>query len=98
MLMSGEWQVDFVADIIEAMDRDGLSRIDVTTEAEGWWAQEVDNCSQLTLHRLADSWYNGKNIEGKRGGFMIYVGGFPRYVQLCQDAVQNGYKGFVRSA
>ncbi|MEC3948158.1 flavin-containing monooxygenase [Sphingobium sp. HWE2-09] len=98
MLMSGEWQVDFVADIIEEMDRDGLSRIDVTTEAEGWWAQEVDNCSQLTLHRLADSWYNGKNIEGKRGGFMIYVGGFPRYVQLCRDAVQNGYKGFVRSA
>lgn len=98
MITAGEWQVDYVANIIDEMERDGLSRIDVTREAEGWWAEEVETCSHYTLHRLADSWYNGKNIEGKEGGFMIYAGGFPRYADLCTDAINNGYKGFIRSA
>ena len=51
----------------------------------------------MTVHRLAQSWYNGKNIEGKKGGFMIYVGGFPRFAQLSNEAIAEGYKGFVRS-
>lgn len=97
MIMAGEWQVDFVAKIIDEMERDNLSRIDVTSEAEGWWAEEVDTCSQYTLHRLADSWYNGKNIAGKEGGFMIYIGGFPRYAELCTAALNDDYRGFVRS-
>ena len=32
--------------------------------------------SRQTLHRLADSWYNAKNIEGKKGGCIIHVGVF----------------------
>lgn len=98
MLTSGEWQVDFVARIIDEMERDGLCRIDTTIEAERLWAEEVEMCAQHTLHRFTDSWYNGKNIEGKKGGFMIYIGGFPRFAQLCQAAVNDGYKGFIRSA
>jgi cyclohexanone monooxygenase len=30
----GEWQVNFVADIVAALDRDGYARIDTTEEAE----------------------------------------------------------------
>ena len=97
MLMVGEWQVNFVADIIESLESDGFSRIDATEEAEGWWAEEVDMLSRHTLHRLADSWYNAKNIEGKKGGFMIYVGGFPRFAQLSNEAIADNFKGFVRS-
>jgi cyclohexanone monooxygenase len=97
MLMTGEWQVDFVANIVESLDRDGYSRIDTTEEAEGWWAEEIETLSRYTLHRTADSWYNGANIEGKKGGFMIYVGGFPRFARLCTEAIENDYRGFVRS-
>ena len=96
MLSTGEWQVDFAADLIEALERDGLSRIDTTTEAETWWADEIEAMSRYTLHRLADSWYNAGNIAGKKGGFMIYVGGFPRFAQLCNEAVGDGFRGFVR--
>jgi cyclohexanone monooxygenase len=53
--------------------------------------------SQHTLHRLANSWYNAKNVEGKKGGFMIYVGGFPRFTRLSNEAIQEGFRGFIRS-
>lgn len=97
MLMVGEWQVQFVADIIAALERDGYSRIDTTEEAEREWAEEIDMLSRNTLHSLADSWYNAKNIEGKPGGFMIYVGGFPRFAELNKAAIANDFHGFVRS-
>jgi cation diffusion facilitator CzcD-associated flavoprotein CzcO len=97
MITTGEWQVNWTADIIDAMAREGLTYIDVTPEAEGEWAREVDMVAEQSLHKFADSWYNGKNIEGKQGGMMIYVGGFPRFAQLCESAVANGYKGFIRN-
>lgn len=97
MITTGEWQVDWTAKIIEDMERDGFSRIDVTEEAESLWADEIEMCSNQSVHKLADSWYNAKNIEGKKGGFMIYVGGFPRFRQLSEEAVREGYKGFLRS-
>ena len=97
MITMGEWQVEFVADMIDDLEKDGYSRIDTTEEAEQDWAAEINFAASNTVHHLADGWYNGKNIEGKKGGFMIYVGGFPRYRQLSESAVRNGYEGFVRS-
>ena len=97
MITTGEWQVNYIANIIADQEREGLSRIDTTPAAETWWDEEVDAVSRMTVHRLAQSWYNGKNIEGKKGGFMIYVGGFPRFAQLSNEAIAEGYKGFVRS-
>jgi cation diffusion facilitator CzcD-associated flavoprotein CzcO len=97
MITSGEWQVNWTAGVIEDLARDGFTRIDATEAAEQSWAEEVDMVSQGTVHKEADSWYNAKNIEGKKGGFMIYIGGFPRFTGLCDAAVNEGYKGFVRS-
>jgi cation diffusion facilitator CzcD-associated flavoprotein CzcO len=97
MLMVGEWQVNLVGDIIDSLERDHYSRIDTSEEAEGWWAEEVNMLSHNTLHRFANSWYNAKNIEGKKGGFMIYVGGFPRFARLNNEAIADGFRGFIRS-
>ena len=97
MITTGEWQVNWVASIVDEMNRAGYTRIDVTEEAEMSWSTEIAQASEHTVHKLADSWYNAKNIEGKKGGFMIYVGGFDRFKQLSEDAVAEGYKGFVRT-
>ena len=97
MITTGEWQVNWTADVIEEMERSGLSRIDTTEEAESWWGEQTEAASHYTVHRLADSWYNGRNIEGKKSGFMIYVGGFPQFAAICNDVVREGYRGFVRS-
>lgn len=97
MITSGEWQVDFTAKVIDDLEQSDYARIDTTEEAEQNWAAEVNGAAAHTVHNQADSWYNGKNIEGKKGGFMIYVGGFPRYRELSEGAVRNDYEGFVRS-
>ncbi|WOK37278.1 NAD(P)/FAD-dependent oxidoreductase [Sphingomonas sp. C3-2] len=97
MITTGEWQVNWAACVIDDMGREGYARIEATLEAENRWHDHVDKISEGTVHRLAESWYNGKNIEGKKGGFMIYVGGFPQYSAACTDAIENNYEGFVRS-
>lgn len=97
MITTGEWQVNWTADLVDDLQSQGFSCIDTTEEAEREWAAEVDTVASFSLHKLADSWYNGKNIEGKKGGFMVYVGGFPRYRQICEQVVQEGYRGFLRS-
>ncbi len=96
MITTGEWQVNWTAGIIEAMERDGCTRIDTTQDAERAWADEVDAAAGATVHRFADSWYNGRNIDGKKGGFMIYIGGFPRFADTCINAIANNHEGFVR--
>ncbi|MDE2619769.1 MAG: NAD(P)/FAD-dependent oxidoreductase [Sphingomonadales bacterium] len=95
MITAGEWQVNWTADLINDMERRGVARIDTTPEAEQWWADQVNAAAAYTVHNHAESWYNAKNIEGKKGGFMIYIGGFPPYAQACTDAVANDYRGFV---
>jgi len=97
MITAGEWQVDFTASVIDDLEQGGYSRIDTTEEAEEFWSAEVNGAASYTVYDQADSWYNGKNIDGKKGGFMIYVGGFPRYRELSESAVRNDYEGFVRS-
>lgn len=97
MITTGEWQVNWTAGVIDDMEREGYARIETNPEAENQWHEHVDMISEGTVHKLADSWYNGKNIEGKKGGFMIYVGGFPQYSAACTNAVDNDYEGFARS-
>jgi cyclohexanone monooxygenase len=36
----------------------------------------------------------GSNIRGKPRVFMPYIGGFPTYVQKCEEVVARGYDGF----
>ena len=47
-----------------------------------------------TLFTKTESWYTGANIEGKARGFLIYLGGLDNYRQICNDVVENGYKGY----
>ena len=95
MITTGEWQVDWVAGIIADLNSRGIAAIDVTPEAEEGWDAEMDAMFSKTLYRYADSWYVGANIEGKPRKFLIYIGGFDRYVNRCDEAISNGYQGFT---
>ena len=96
MIMGGEWQVNWIARVIDEMERDGFERIDTTVEAEEGWSAELNGVADYTLFKKADSWYMGSNVEGKPRSFMVYVGGYERYSSLCTGAVDNVYDGFVR--
>ena len=95
MITTGEWQLDWVAGIIEDLNRRGIARIDTTPEAEEGWDAEMEAMFAKTLYRYADSWYMGSNVTGKPRKFPIYIGGFDTYVRCCTEAVSDGYRGFT---
>jgi cation diffusion facilitator CzcD-associated flavoprotein CzcO len=95
MIMAGEWQVNWISDLLDVMRDSSRNTVDTTLAAEELWACEVHDAAQKTLYPMADSWYVGANIEGKPRVFSIYVGGFDRYVDLCEAARTDDYAGFV---
>jgi cyclohexanone monooxygenase len=94
MIMSAEWQVDWLHDRISFMLEQGYERVDTTEQWEENWAREVEAAADATLYKKADSWYLGANIPGKPRVFMVYVGGFDNYTRRCTEVVDNGYQGF----
>jgi cation diffusion facilitator CzcD-associated flavoprotein CzcO len=95
MIMAGEWQAEWIADLIAHVDATGKTVVETTPEAEDRWGAEVTAAAERTLYPMADSWYVGANIAGKPRVFGIYVGGFDKYVEACEKATADGYDGFV---
>jgi cyclohexanone monooxygenase len=96
MVPSIEQHVNFIADCIAHLDREGFRRIESTPEVDDDWASQVTGIADLTLYPGCNSWYLGANIPGKPRVFMPYLG-FPTYVEKCEDVVAKGYEGFTLS-
>ena len=94
MLCSIEQHVDWIADCIANLRRDGVKSIEATQEAEDAWVDHVNAVADQTLYPSCNSWYLGKNIPGKPQVFMPLIG-FPPYVEKCDAVAANGYEGFA---
>jgi len=94
MVMSIEQHVEWIAEAIAWLDAHGRTTMEATPEAEADWVAHVAEVAHQTLYPLADSWYMGANVEGKPRVFLPYVGGFPAYVEACNDAAAEGYRAF----
>jgi cation diffusion facilitator CzcD-associated flavoprotein CzcO len=95
MLFSIEHHVEWLARLIGHMGETGKSRVEPKTDAEDDWIGHVNEVAGKTLRSTCSSWYLGANIPGKPRVFMPYIGGYPAYVQHCEDIEQKGYEGFV---
>jgi cation diffusion facilitator CzcD-associated flavoprotein CzcO len=95
MVTQGEFQVDWIADLIARMEEQGAETVDTTPEAEQTWCAEVTRLANTTLFPLADSWQKGANIEGKPQSYMIWVGGFDAFADRCDEVAASGYPGLV---
>ena len=51
--------------------------------------------AKVSLRSTCSSWYVGANIPGRPRVFMPYIGGFPVYVQKCNEVMSDGFEGFV---
>ena len=58
---------------------------------------QIGEVADRTLRSTCGSWYIGANIPGKPRVFMPYIGGFPRYVEKCNEVAAKGYEGFLLS-
>jgi cyclohexanone monooxygenase len=50
--------------------------------------------ADATLFTKANSWYLGANVPGKPRVFMLFIGGFGVYLDICAEVAEAGYKGF----
>ena len=98
MPMAIEQHVEWISDCIAHMREAGVTAVEATEEAEEGWVDHVRSIAEVTLFPLANSWYVGANIPGKKRVFMPYVGGFAPYEKQCNDVVAKGYEGFVFSS
>ena len=94
MLPTIEQHVEWIADCLAHLRNRGLRTIEAAHEAEDSWVAHAAEVAGATLRGTCNSWYLGANIEGKPRVFMPYIGGFPTYVQKCEDVVAKGYEGF----
>ncbi|WP_407176984.1 flavin-containing monooxygenase [Bradyrhizobium sp. STM 3562] len=94
MAVSIEQHVDWVVDRLIAMREAGFTTLEATDTAQAGWARHMADCSMLTLHRLANTWYTGANVPGKAQGVMPYTGGVGPYRSICNEIVSRGMLGF----
>ncbi len=94
MIPSIEQHCEWITDCITSLREQGRHEIEPTEEAEADWVAHNLDVAGAHLRSSCSSWYTGANIAGKPKVFMPYIGGFPRYVDRCNEIVANGYEGF----
>ena len=63
--------------------------IEATSEAEAAWTALSNEVTNMTLFTKGNNYYMGDNIPGKPRGSTIFLGGFPMYVEHCEQALQT---------
>jgi len=95
MIQAIEQHVDWLADCMGHMRDVGATTIEPTLKDEDAWVEHVNDVSKVSLRSTCSSWYVGTNIPGRPRVFMPYIGGFPVYVQKCNEVMSSGFDGFV---
>ena len=95
MIQAIEQHVDWMADCIGHMGDIGAQSIEATLKYEDDWVDHVNDVAKVSLRSTANSWYLGANIPGRPRVFMPYIGGFPIYVDKCNEVMTNGFEGFL---
>jgi cyclohexanone monooxygenase len=95
MIQSAEQHVDWIVDCMAHLRDVGARTIEPRVEDEDRWVEHVSEVAQVSLRSTCSSWYVGANIPGRPRVFMPYIGGFPVYVQRCNEVMDSGYTGFV---
>jgi len=95
MLPSIEQHVEWISDCIVYAKSGGYTTVEAMPAAEKAWWNHVQEVGASGIKQSTDSWYTGANIEGKPRVFTPYNGGFPLYLQKCEEVVANDYEGFL---
>jgi cyclohexanone monooxygenase len=94
MVLHAEAHVNWIADAITYLDDHGHTAIEATADAVEEWNAELNRRADASLFTRANSWYMGANVPGKPRVFMLFIGGFAAYLDICNEVANAGYKGF----
>jgi cation diffusion facilitator CzcD-associated flavoprotein CzcO len=94
MVLHAEAHVNWIADAIAYLDDHGCAAMEPTPDAVDGWVAELARRADASLFIKANSWYLGANVPGKPRVFMLFIGGFATYNDICAEIADAGYKGF----
>lgn len=94
MVLHAEAHVNWIADAITYLDDHGYAAMEPTRDAVDGWVAELARRADASLFTKANSWYLGANVPGKPRVFMLFIGGFAAYNDICAEVADAGYKGF----
>jgi cyclohexanone monooxygenase len=95
MIQAIEQHVDWMADCMAHLRDLGADTFEPLQRYEDEWIEHVNEVSKVSLRSTCSSWYVGANIPSRPRVFMPYIGGFPVYVQKCNEVMSNGFEGFA---
>jgi cyclohexanone monooxygenase len=95
MIQAIEQHVDWMVDLMAHLRDVGAASFEPKVADEDRWVDHVNEVSQVSLRSTCSSWYVGANVPGRPRVFMPYIGGFPVYVQKCNEVMDAGYDGFM---
>jgi cation diffusion facilitator CzcD-associated flavoprotein CzcO len=94
MVLHAEAHVNWIASAIDYLDEHDYAAIEASPHAVDNWIAECAQRAESTLFTQANSWYMGANVPGKPRVFMLFIGGFAVYNDICAEVADAGYKGF----
>lgn len=95
MVLHAEAHINWIGDAIAYLDEQGYAAMEATPEAVDGWVLECNQRAEATLFPRANSWYMGANVPGKPRVFMLFIGGFAAYLDICAEIASADYKGFA---
>ena len=96
-ILLSELQIDWFGRCMDYMRDNGIRTIEATAAAEEEWVSHSRAICDSSLFSKAKSWYVGVNIEGRRMGPQLYMGGIVEYSRRLTDAEAGGYAIFAKS-
>lgn len=90
-----EQNVNWLCDLLDHMEANGLATFEPTREGEARWMDLVHSLAQKTLLSKAQTWYVGANVAGKTRGLTMFTGGFSKYCEQCASVASGGYAELV---
>lgn len=94
MVTVAEEAIDWVADALAWLAKNGLETIEAKSGAQDEWTRHVAEIGNTSLLPRTNSWYVGANIPGKPRSFSVYLGGLNVYTEKCREVAAHGYEGF----
>lgn len=94
MVLHAEANVNWIAEAIVYLDSHHYRAMEPSTGTVNAWMADCAQRAEATLFARANSWYLGANVPGKPRMFMLFLGGFAAYLDICSEVARTEYKGF----
>ena len=89
--------VDWAADLVAYLRKNGYHRIEATAEAEDEWVETIKSYYDGLLIANTKSWFTGYNSnvdDHDKLRYLIFWGGAPKFRERITEVAENGYYGF----